>query len=217
MGWSRLDLKRIDRALRRMQSQFDRINASLDSPRDPLTDEVRENLHSGYAYIDELLADRVDLFKRGNSARLLEINARVLCGTSERQRRAARSHIASTEKHFYANPEGGVEELVALVRELNGSKVWRTAASAYVQVLSQPQLFLEGNHRSGALIMSFLLARDGKPPFVLSPENAKSYFDPSSTVKSSRKRTLKLLLQRPKLIKDLASLLQESAQKSCLR
>jgi Fic family protein len=79
-------------------------------------------------------------------------------------------------------------------------------------VLSEPQLFIEGNHRTGALIMSWLLAREGKPPFVLSVDNAKAYFDPSSIAKSLRKHSLRMMLSRPKLLKRFAALLKNGAQ-----
>lgn len=50
------------------------------------------------------------------------------------------------------------------------------------------------------------------PPFVLSPQNAKAYFDPSALVKSSRKHTLRMLLERPKLVKRFAQLLKDDAE-----
>jgi Fic family protein len=97
-----------------------------------------------------------------------------------------------------------------------GESVWRRAAAAYIQVLSEPQLFIEGNHRTGALLMSWILARAGKPPFVLSVDNAKAYFDPSSMAKSLRKHSLHMMLSRPKLLKRFAALLKDGAQKTHL-
>ncbi|WPL22764.1 hypothetical protein [Thiorhodovibrio frisius] len=59
--------------------------------------------------------------------------------------------------------------------------------------------------------MSYLLARAGKPPFFLSVNNAKAYFDPSTLVKNSRKHSLRMLLERRKLVRRFADLLRESA------
>ena len=66
--------------------------------------------------------------------------------------------------------------------------VWNRAAGAYVRMLSAPQLFIEGNHRTGALLMSYILLGDGQPPFVLSPESAPSYFEPSAVIQGMHKR-----------------------------
>jgi hypothetical protein len=43
----------------------------------------------------------------------------------------------------------------------------RRAAEVYIYILSEPQLFIAGNHRTGALVLSYILAREGRPPFVL--------------------------------------------------
>jgi hypothetical protein len=48
--------------------------------------------------------------------------------------------------------------------------------------VSEPQLLIEGNHRTGALVLSYILAREGRPPFVLTAENAKAYLDPSTLI-----------------------------------
>jgi hypothetical protein len=47
-------------------------------------------------------------------------------------------------------------------------------------VLSYPQLYQEGNHRTGAPIASGILLQSGCPPFVLTRKNAIAYFNPSS-------------------------------------
>jgi Fic family protein len=50
-------------------------------------------------------------------------------------------------------------------------------------MLSEPQVFIEGNDRTGALVMSYILAKAGQPPFVLSFANAKPYFESSAQIK----------------------------------
>lgn len=209
----RLNLSAIETSLRAVQADFEQINTALDTPRDPLSDEVLERMLLGYWQVDAYLADAVDLFALGSSPLLLELNIRVLCGLDASVRAECASQIEATKEHFYANTEGGVESLVNWVHGLNGVPVRRRAASTYIHILSQPQLFIEGNHRTGSLVMSWMLARDGKPPFVLSVENAKAYFDPSALVKSSRKHTLRMLLERPKLVKRFADLLKDDAEK----
>jgi hypothetical protein len=57
------------------------------------------------------------------------------------------------------------------------------AAEVYVAILTRPQLFIEGNHRTGSLISSWISLYYGFPPFVLSFENALDYFEPSALIK----------------------------------
>jgi len=212
----RLNLDAIETSLRAVQASFDRINASLDTPRDPLSDEVLERMLLGYAQVDRYVADGCDLFAPGNSALLLELNVLVLFGRDERVRAEFAPQIGATKDRFYGNADGGVASLVDWVHSLNGSPIWRRAASIYIHILSQPQLYIEGNHRTGSLVMSWTLANAGKPPFVLSVENAKAYFDPSALVKSSRKHTLRMVMARPKLIKRFGELLKDEAEISHL-
>jgi hypothetical protein len=204
----RLNLSAIEASLQEVQRDFDRINASLSTPRDPLSDEVLGNLLAGYARVDDALAEGLDLFALGNSRQLLELNILVLCGPGQEARRLAASHIAATERRFYEQPGGGIRDLMHWLSVHTKDPVWRLAAGAYVRILSQPQLYLEGNHRTGALIMSYILARAGRPPFVLTVDNAKAYFDPSALVKGSKKRGIAELTRLPKLKKRFAKLLE---------
>jgi hypothetical protein len=213
----RLDLAAIERSLRAVQRAFGRINPTLDTPRDPLSDQVLDNLMSGYAYLNTLLASGVDPLALGNSRHLLELNHRVLCGTDAAARKDAAVHLLETERQFYDAPSpGGVSALMETLAAHRDQSVWRRAARAYIHVLSRPQLYLEGNHRTGALIMSAMLVRAGKPPFVLTVRNAKAYFDPSTLVKESRKHSLQLLMRRPGLSKRLAALLKDEANRAFL-
>jgi hypothetical protein len=207
----RLDLAAIERSLRAVQTAFDRINATLETPRDPLSDTVLANLMAGYGYLDGLLAADRNPLALGNSRELLRLNGLVLCGEGPVAARDCARLMAETERRFYEGNEGGVGELMNTLAAHRGEGVWRRAARAYIQIMSRPQLFIEGNHRTGALIMSAILLWSDKPPFVLTAQNAKAYFDPSSLAKESRKRSLQLLLRRPKLSKRLAALLKDQA------
>jgi PBP superfamily domain len=86
---------------------------------------------------------------------------------------------------------------------------WDRAAGAYVRMLSRPQLFIEGNHRTGALLMSYILVRDGLPPFVLSTDSAAAYFDPSTVVKDVDKNSPAMLFRLSRVTEQLAGLLRE--------
>jgi Fic family protein len=76
-------------------------------------------------------------------------------------------------------------------------------------MLSKPQLFIEGNHRTGALLMSYILVRDGLPPFVLSAESAAAYFDPSTAIRDVDKNSPAMIFRLSRVRERLATLLRE--------
>jgi hypothetical protein len=210
---TRLDLAAIETSLRALQVRFDKINASLDSPRDPFSDEVLGNLLSGYGYLNTLIDSNIDLLAPGASQHLLKLNCLVLWGACDLVAGPCASEFTATEEHFYDDASaGGVRALMDYVAGHRGAGIWKRAAGTYIHILSQPQLFLEGNHRTGALVMSYILCKRGKAPFVLTPENAKAYFDPSTLVKGCRKHSFRSLFEIPKLKKRLAKVLQETAE-----
>jgi hypothetical protein len=63
---------------------------------------------------------------------------------------------------------------------------YKLAAETFVSIVGQPQPFVEGNHRTGALIASLYA---GLPPFVLSVDNALTYFAPSAEIKQFADRS----------------------------
>ena len=94
--------------------------------------------------------------------------------------------------------------------------VWRRAAGVYIRVLSEPQLFIEGNHRTGALIMSYILASEYRPPFVLTVENAQGYFNPSTLITKTKKTSLSMLYRMPAIKKNFAAFLKRQASNAFL-
>jgi hypothetical protein len=212
----RLNLTAIEASLRAVQDDFDRINRTLSTPRDPMTETVRRNMMDGYRTVDDALASGLDPFEIGHSQWLLELNTCVLCGRDVGRRREFSRHIASTQQHFYDQEGAGIGGLMEWLAHHRDDNVWFRAAGVYVYILSRPQLYIEGNHRTGSLIMSYILAREGQPPFVLSVENAKAYFDPSTLVKDARKHSLDMLFTMPKLKKRLARLLKGNGARDYL-
>lgn len=208
LGCARLDLPAIERSLRAVQRDFSRINALLQVHRDTLDDTVVTRMMAGYELVDRTLAEKIDLFAYGNSNLLLELNTRVLCANSEQERRAFLPHLRATEVKFYGEHGAGFGAISEWYQAHRDESPWQRAAGVYVRGLSEPQLFIEGNHRTGALIMSHILARSGRPPFVLSIDNAVEYFDPSSVIKATRKSTFALLFQLPKIKRRFARFLE---------
>jgi len=166
---------------------------------------------AGYALVDGLVAAGVDLFAMGNLKYLLELNATVLCGTDPESRAEYARHRETTEDRFYEERDGGIQDLVEWYELHAQDSAWMRAAGVYVRLLSRPQLFVEGNHRTGALAMSYILIREHEPPFVLSPANAAAYFDPALVIRDTEKQGLAMLFRSPGVIKRLASFLVEHA------
>ena len=179
----RLALSRIRASLREVQHDFTALNERLLMRREPLTDQIINNLIAGYAYVDRLLQDEVDVFSERGLDHILELNHIVLCGVDDRVRLEFGSHLLETRRKF----ADGIGEIAAWYDRKRHKSAYRRAAGVYVLLVSQPQLFLEGNHRTGALTASYILGQDGLPPFVLTPQNAEAYFNPSTLIKYRHK------------------------------
>ncbi|HJY81558.1 MAG TPA: hypothetical protein VKK81_10815 [Candidatus Binatia bacterium] len=216
MSTYRLNLQAIESSLRDVQREFPRINAILRSRRDAMSDEVVTNMMAGYTLVDKVLADDTDLLTAKHGAYLLELNHIVLCGLDPTVRQEYRRHLEVTTQRFYRQEGFNVDDLLRWHEEHQGESPWKRAAGVYVRVLSQPQLYIEGNHRTGALIMSYILIRAGKAPFVLTVKNAKAYFDPSTLVKETKKTAVTLLVKLPRMKKRFANFLQGQANEKYL-
>jgi hypothetical protein len=211
-----LDLSAIERSLRGVQLDFPRLNECLSPPREAMDDTVIRNMVAGYALVDTLAAERADLFAMGNLKYWLELNTTVLCGTDPVERAEYARHRQSTEQRFYEEQAGGIRDLVEWNQGRGGESVWMRAAGLYIRLLSRPQLFVEGNHRTGALAISYVLVSENEPPFVLTPDNAAGYFDPSSMITNTEKQGLAMRFRSPGLTKQLASFLAEHADRRYL-
>jgi hypothetical protein len=211
MGTNRLELQTIERSLRDVQRAFPQINDLLQSRRDTMTDEVVENMMAGYTFIDKAISDGTDLLAPPHITCLLELNHIVLCGLDPNVRQEYRTHIEATTQRFYEQKPFNINDILQWYHKRHGKSAWKLAAGVYVRLLSQPQLYIEGNHRTGSLIMSYILARDGKAPFVLSVNNAKAYFDPSTLVKNTKKTATTLLMKLPRIKKLFANFLRNQA------
>lgn len=206
-----LNLPVIESSLRRVQHEFGSINPRLSGQRDPMSDEVIENLLAGYLFVDVLIDWGIDVFAMGKHKYLLELNNIVLCGPDQTLRAEFARHIEATQSRFYDEPKGGIEDIVEWrARHLNQS-VWSLAAGLYVRTLGKPQLFIEGNHRTGVLLASYVLLRAGKPPFVLTVENALAYFEPSTVLRNTSKLGPMALFRLPGIKKRFARFLEDQA------
>lgn len=208
MATARFNLAEIRWSLKQTQLQFRRINKSLNARRNALTDEMVGNLLAGYQYIDHLLGSDTELLANGQSHLLLELNTLVLCGSDATRREEYASHIRHNSEYYYNNPGGGIGGLMEWYLSRRGESVWELAAGVYIQMLTQPQLFIEGNHRSAILVVSYLLGREGHPPFVLTPGNAKALLNETQRIERLRKHSLNMLVSFSRLRNHLVTILQ---------
>ena len=168
MAWARLNLDAIDAAIAGVAVLGP---APDEEPRSP---DTLRRLGLGYRYVDDLLAERVDLFAYGNSPLLLELNHRVLCGVTPERRQQYARHIAETERRFY-DVGHGIGDVVDWYRRNQSRRPAMLAAGMFVEIVSTPQLFIEGNQRTGTLVAAYLLARAGRPPMVVTAASEARY------------------------------------------
>lgn len=208
-----LDLGRIEESLSEVQKNFETLNATLDMAREPMTPTLVENMVCAFRYLDSLVDHEGDLFTTMELEHLLELNHLVLCGNNPITRDEFQSHISATEEKFHHY----IGWLKAWYRKHLPDPVYKRAAGVYVGILMQPQLFIEGNHRTGSLIASLELLRAGEPPFVLNMENAIGYFNPSTVIKfSDRRRYGTSLFKIPGIKKKFGKFLKAHASSDYL-
>ena len=206
-----LDLERVEDSLRAVQAQLGEVRANQGLAVEPLEDQVIRNIMHGYELVDSLVAEGTDVLAYGNTRQLLELNARVLCGVDPERRKTLAGHLRASEERFYDHPHGGIGALVDWYKLHQGAPVWDRAAGAFLKMVADPQLFIEGNHRTGVLFMTYLLLREGEPPFVLCTCNLQSFFRVSSAIAHRRRAGLAALFSGPRLRHDLADLLHDNA------
>ena len=195
MAGRHLDLGRIEEALQSLAAVVPSIHDELGTPHDLLDAEVIQNMLAGYTLVERLVIEGIDMFAMGQHRHMLELNRIALCGEHESTEYAG--HVEATERRFYEERYAGVEDVVGWYREREHRSVWDRAAGVYTRMLSEPQLFIEGNQRTGALLMSYVLMRGGEAPLVLNAFNAAEYFRTSAAICGIRKNSLTALVRFP--------------------
>ncbi len=177
----------IDESLCAFAARFHQINDRLSLHRENLTRPMIDNILQAYDFLNHLIRRDIDLFSLGGLHSLLELNHIVLCGTDRRTRFEYHSHVLETRKSFHA----GIRPAQRWVIEhRNDKNPFKMAAGFYAIALSQPQLFIEGNHRTENIILNYLLVSAGEAPFVIDPESAFDYLELSGKIKFSDKKKI---------------------------
>jgi hypothetical protein len=136
---------------------------------------------SAFGLLDDLVARQVHPFSRDGIGQMLMLNNRVHYGLDRGLMGEFTSAIEANAAKFHEN----IVPVVAWYEKhaKRGDHPLKLAAETYVAILGYPQLFIEGNHRTGSLIASWINLQAGHPPFVLSVDNAIAYFAPSAEIK----------------------------------
>lgn len=176
----RFNTDEIGTALTEFQVRFPQINETLEMRREDFSPIMRNRILEAYTYLNTLLDRGSDLFTPAGLSGLLEMNHIVLCGNEPENRQDYYQHLAETRKSFQRRIKPIASWVLA---NRNGEKPYRLATGFYTRMLSRPQLFLEGNHRTGNIILNYLLVSKGAAPYIIEPETAKTYLDLSGNIK----------------------------------
>jgi hypothetical protein len=212
----RLDLCEIDGALLEVERDWPRIDAELQrlhiGRKDPFTAVLRNNMLSAYAYLDQLLAQNIAPFSPACFDHMLTLNDRVHYGTDTALMAEFATAIESNVDKFNAQ----IDPIANWYWRHAGQKdhPYKLAAETYVSIVGEPQLFIEGNHRTGSLIANWINLYAGYPPFVLSVDNAIDYFAPSAAIKQFANRsTWRGRRQLPKYRKSFRTFWENHCEK----
>lgn len=202
----RLYLEEIDASLKSVETHWTEIDDELEfqgiGRKDtPFTNTIRMRMMSAYTYLDELLAQQIPPFSPKSIEPMLLMNERVHYGTDRQLLSEYKKARKATAEKFHQNivPIQNWYER----HQKRGDHPLKLAAEIYVSILGRPQLYIEGNHRTGSLVADWITVYYGFPPFILSSDNAIAYFAPSAEIKSfADKSTWRGMTRLPKYKKS---------------
>ncbi len=182
----RLNLTAVESSLAGVERDWKRIEEELSKKSigkkdTPFSPQLKDRMMVAYERLDLLLKDAVRPLSKESIEQMLRLNEYVHYGDDKELRREHRQAIAANEEKYYRNIAPIIKWHDShMKREPHPLKV---ASEVYVAILGYPQLFVEGNHRTGSMISSWINMYYGHAPFVLSSKNAVSYFEPSAEIK----------------------------------
>ena len=190
----RPNLKEIEKSYADVLANWKNIDDQLDLLKvgrkdTPFDRKLMENMLVAWEYLDYFIKNKdYSLFSIEGGPDMLEINHRVHYGLDYVLREEYIKALNATTEKFSKH--------VAPIRKYYkknikfGTSVNQIASEIYVAILGQPQLYIEGNHRSGSIVASWVNLVHNKPPFVLSVDNAIAFFKPAQEIKKFNKRSM---------------------------
>ncbi|MGD0646248.1 MAG: hypothetical protein ABSA75_15255 [Candidatus Bathyarchaeia archaeon] len=177
---------KVEQSLIRVEKNWKKIDDELDLRKigrkdTPFNADIRAKMMNAYELLDNLLRNGIEPFSKESLEEICELNNLVHYGLDSRLRQEYVKAIVANSKKYYKNIDPIINWYENhMKKEPHPLKV---AAEVYVAILGHPQLFIEGNHRTGSIISSWINMYYGYPPFVLSLKNAIPYFGPSADIK----------------------------------
>lgn len=203
----RPNLKEIEASYMEVLQNWEAIDSKLDELKigrkdTPFDTWLMENMLTAWDYIDYFIRTKdYGLLSRKGGPHMLEINHRVHYGENYTLRDEYRKAIEATTEKFSTQ--------IVPIRKYykkhmqSEASVNRVASEVFIAILGMPQLYIEGNHRSGSIVASWINMAHNKPPFVLTVENAITFFQPAQTIKKFNKRSMwRSLTELPKYKAD---------------
>jgi hypothetical protein len=189
------NIETISASLYGFLEDFPRINGQLAMQREDFTPVMAENIIEAYRFLNGLLQKGMDLFTPAGLYALLEMNHLVLCGSDQDTRSQYYQHLMETRKSYLKRIKP-IKEWVLNNKE--SADACKLATGFYSRMLSRPQLFLEGNHRTGNILLNYLLLSKGSNPYIPNVEDAHLYLDISGDIKFTNKdKALENTLKMP--------------------
>ncbi|MEE4241228.1 MAG: hypothetical protein V2I36_07165 [Desulfopila sp.] len=190
----RPDLKKIEESYAEVLRNWAAIDDELDTLQigrkdTPFDATVMENMLTAWEYLDYFIRKKdYSLLSAKGGPDMLEINHRVHYGLDNALRAEYHKAIKATAEKF----TGQIGPIRKYYRKKSssGTSVNKMAAEVYIAILGMPQLYIEGNHRSGSIVASWINLIHRKPPFVLSVDNAIAFFRPAQEIKKFNKRSM---------------------------
>ena len=182
----RLNLVKVEQSLTIVEKNWKKIDDELDLRKigrkdTPFNADVRAKMMSAYGVLDDLLRKGVEPFSKKSIEEMCELNNLVHYGLDSRLRQEYVKAIVANSEKYYRNIIPIIDWYENHMKKR--SHPLKVAAEVYVAILGHPQLFIEGNHRTGSIISSWINMYHGYPPFVLNVKNAIPYFEPSAEIK----------------------------------
>lgn len=203
----RPDLKAIEKSYNQVLAHWREIDDQLDALKvgrkdTPFDKMLMDNMLCAWEYLDYFIENKdYSLLSNKGGPAMLEINHRVHYGSDYALRNEYKKALDATTEKFS-------KQIIPIRKQYKSNNkkkksIDRLAAEVYVAILGQPQLFIEGNHRSGSIIASWINLAHDKPPFVLTVENAIPFFKPAQEIKKFNKRARwRSLTELPKYKRD---------------
>lgn len=205
----RFNLETIRDSFLEVKKHFKKINNQLTLKRDDFTSEVMDNMLCAYSFVNDMLDKQITPFGQDKNEKLLELNHIVLCGKEWKSNEDYLDHIRSTSERF----SFFLDPIKKWHKKNENDHILKRSAVTYVSIVSNPQLFFEGNHRTGSIIASWLLISRELPPFVLNRNNAVAYFEPSYQIKFTSKNRYSGKIKLQKYHKVFNDFLEEHSSK----